>query len=378
MKKSFRIVLVVVVLAAVAGGGYLWQRHAGAVAQGKPAAARTTGGAPAGRAAAGGPPPGMPVEAAQVTVDTVVRTITAIGTLESNEAVVVRPEIAGRIVKIGFNEGQRVKKGTVLFLLDDSTYDASAAQAEASLDLSRKNYDRASELHKKGAGSTRTRDEALALLKVDEAKASMAMTMLDKTRIRAPFDGIVGLRKVSPGDYVQPGQDLVNLDDVDVLKVDFRVPQIALSEVRVGQKIGITVDALPGRSFEGEVYAIDPQVDPSTRSMALRARIPNPDGVLRPGLFVTVTVIAERHEGAVLVPEEAIVPIGGQRLVFRIDAGKVKVVPVTLGVRRPGQVEITSGLKAGDTVVTAGQQKLRDGAPVMVLPAQAPAKAAAK
>ncbi len=319
--------------------------------------------------------PGVPVEVAQVQRKTLVRTLSAVGTLESSESVIVRPEIAGRIQSINFQEGQPVKKGAVLFQIDDSTYEAEAEQAQANLELSRKNYNRAAELLKKGAGTARQRDESQAQLRVDEAKAALSLTMLEKTRIRAPFDGIIGFRQVSIGDYVSPGQDLVNLESIQPLKVKFDVPQTAITAISDGQLIDLTTDAFPGQPFQGEVYAIDPQINQATRSVSALAKVPNEDGRLRPGLFANVTLSVDRREGALLVPEEAVFSQGGERYVYRVVEGKATLVPVTLGQRKTGMVEITKGLASDDTVVTAGYQKLRNGAPVMVLDA---AKGAAK
>ncbi len=354
MMKLFRYLLGAAVVCGLLAGGFFWYQSQQSQAKETPAAA-----GPGAHA--------VPVEAVQVTIGTVERVISAVGTLESNESVILRPEIAGRIERINFQEGTPVKRGDTLFQLDDSIYEAEAEQAQASLELSRKNYDRARELHKKGAGTASKLDETQAQLRVDEAGAAYALTMLDKTRIRAPFDGIVGLRSVSVGDYVSPGQDLVNLESIEPVKLKFSIPQTALTAVSVGQTIEVTVDSFPGKSFQGEIYAIDPLVDEATRTLVVRARIPNPDRLLRPGLFVTVKLTVEHREGAVLVPEQAIVPQGEERLVFRVVDGKAEAAPVTLGQRQNAMVEITEGLGSGDVVVVAGYQKLRNGAPVMVL-----------
>jgi membrane fusion protein (multidrug efflux system) len=218
----------------------------------------------------------------------------------------------------------------------------------------------------------RARDEAQAQLAIDHAEVDLARARLDKTRIAAPFAGVVGLREVSVGNYVSPGQDLVNLEDIDPIKVDFPVPERALSAVEVGQPIEVTVDAWPGRTFEGEVYAIDPQINAQGRSIAIRATIDNPESLLRPGLFATVRLITARREQAVLVPEQAIFAQQGKPYVYKVVDGVARLTEVQLGGRRVGQAEIVSGLAAGDVVVTAGQIKLRDGAAVRVIDAAAP------
>ena len=356
MKRFAWFLFVLFVAGGVVAGGVVWyrleHRQVGAVA---PSAA------PAKKR------PAVPVETAPVRIGTVTRTITAIGTLQSDESVIVRPEIAGRIVEINFKEGVAVRKGATLLRLDDSIYEAEIKRAQAALALSRKNFERADNLHRKGVGSARKRDETLAQLRVDEAQVELAMTMLDKTRIRAPFGGIVGLREVSVGDYVSPGHDLVNLESIHLLKVDFQIPQTVLTTATPGQPIGVRVDAFPGREFPGQVLAIDPMVDVRTRSVAVRGLIPNSDRLLRPGLFVTVELPVERREGAILVPEESVLSVGGDQFVYRVVDGRARIAKVALGRRRSGEVEVTDGLGAADTVVTAGHQKLRDGAPVMAV-----------
>ena len=252
--------------------------------------------------------------------------------------------------------------------LDSSTHRAELLQAKAALALSRKNFERAHELFGKGAGTARALDEAEAQLKVDEAAVVLAEAMLGKTTIRAPFGGIVGMRRISPGDYVSPGQDLVDIEEIDPIKVEFRVPEAGLTVVKVGQELAVSLDAFGDRVFVGVVYTIAPKVDSATRSFIVRARVPNPDGILRPGLFARVVLQVEKRENAILVPEQAIVPIGNTMRLYKIVDGKAMMIDVTLGVRQNGEVEIRKGLSAGDTVVTAGQQKLRNGAPVMVVP----------
>jgi membrane fusion protein, multidrug efflux system len=326
--------------------------------------------------AAGGAKPAMAVsvEAGKVTVGKIERTIEAVGTLASNESVVLSPEISGRITEILFEEGQAVTVGAPLFKLDDAVSRAELAQVEASLTLSRTNYDRAKSLYQKSAGSALVLDEALAKRNADQAGADLARARLSKTVISAPFDGVVGLRSVSVGDIVNPGQALANLEDLDPLKVDFRVPELYLSAVKPGQAIRVTVDAFPGREFEGSVTAIDPLVDSGGRAVVLRAALPNADGVLRPGLFARVGLLVGSTENAVLVPEEALVPQGKAPFVYVVRDGKAVAAPVKTGLRRKGQVEITEGLGADDVVVTAGQMKLRPNTPVTVQPPAGAAK----
>lgn len=306
------------------------------------------------------------VEAAPVTVGTVTRSITAVGTLQSNESVILRPEISGRIDQIHFREGERVEAGALLVSLDASVYRAELAQAEAGLNLSRQNSQRAQELFQRRVGTARTRDEATAALRASEAEVALAKARLDKTRLVAPFSGVLGLRRVSVGDYVNPGQEIVNLENIDPIKVDFRVPEPSLSEIREGQAVEVQVDAFPGETFVGEAYAIDPRIDTSGRSVVIRARLENDDRRLRPGLFARVEVIVERRGDAILVPEQAIVPLQDRTAVFRVVDDKAVLTTVRTGQRRSGEVEIVEGLSRDDVVVTAGQLKIRDGATVAV------------
>ena len=317
------------------------------------------------QAAAPAAPPAVTVEAIVAQPEPVTEEIVVIGTLASNESVVVRPEIAGRVAKINFSEGERIKKGQALLSLDASVQEAELKEAEAALSVSRRNFERAEELLRKGVGAVRQRDEALGQLEADRARVALMQARLQKMTLTAPFDGVLGLREVSVGAYVTPGQDIVNLENIDPVKVEFRVPETSLRIVREGQKIRVQVDAFPDQSFNGEVYAIDPRIDAAGRSVAIRARIPNPDGKLRPGLFARVALVTAQRQ-SVMAPETAIVPRGDNQFVYRAVDGKAVLTKVAVGVRRDGRVELREGVQPGDTVVTAGQLKLRDGAPVRV------------
>lgn len=310
----------------------------------------------------------VPVEGVEVTVATVTSEIRVVGSLRSNESVVIRPEIGGRVSEILFEEGLRVAAGTPLLKLDAAIARAELDQAKAALELSQTNYKRAIELFERKAASAATRDQALASLRADQANLELAQARLAKLTLRAPFDGVLGLREVSLGDYLTPGQDIVNLEDIETLKVDFRIPERYLGSLAPGQAIGVTADAFTGRKFTGEVYAIDPLVDEDGRAVVLRARLPNEEGLLRPGLFVTVALAIGQRDDAILVPEQAIVPRGGDQHVYRVVEDKAVLTTVKLGERRDAMVEILAGLAPGDVVVTAGQIKLRDGTPVALQP----------
>ncbi|MGZ8400567.1 MAG: efflux RND transporter periplasmic adaptor subunit [Methyloceanibacter sp.] len=309
----------------------------------------------------------VPVEAAKVTAVPLSEQVTAIGTLLSNEAVTVSSEIPGRLKEIHFQEGQPVEQGAALFTLDDSVYRAQLDDAEAKLKLAEQTNKRTSTLFTNKYATAQSADEAASNLAVSTAATELARVQLEKTRIVAPFSGIVGLRHVSVGEYITAGQALVNLEAIDPVKADFRVPEKFLPAIRVGQTIRIKIDAFPDATFEGKVYAIDPRLDVAGRSLLVRALVPNHDQRLRPGLFARVTVLLQLKEDALTVPEAAIVPQGDSQYVFKIVDGKVKLTKVMTGTRREGRVEIVDGLAAGDQVVTAGQLKIRDGAPVSVV-----------
>jgi membrane fusion protein (multidrug efflux system) len=341
-------------------GGYAYY-----VNQAAPPAPQAPAGAPA-PGKGGGPPGGFAigVETVRVATSVFVDDVAAVGSLKSNESVVLRPEIAGRIAAIHLREGMPAAKGAVLVALDASTQAAELRQAEANLALSQANHRRTEELYEKKFVSARARDEAAANLKVLEAAVALAQARLQKTQIRAPFAGIVGIRNVSIGDYVKEGQELVNIEDIGALKADFRLPESYLSRLRKGQSVEVSTDAMPGQTFKGTLDAIDPLLDASGRAILLRARLENPDLKLRPGMFVRVRLAFGGERQGLAVPEEALVPAGDDNFVFRVVEGKAQRVMVKVGQRRGATVEITEGLKAGDEVVSAGQLKLRDGVPV--------------
>lgn len=312
-------------------------------------------------------PPGSPVVVTKAQPATVVERIKAVGSLRANESAVISPELSGRIENIAFREGQRVTAGETLLSLDGALYRAEVAQARASLKLSEANYERAEELLARNAGSITARDEALAQRRVDEARLALAKTRLAKMTLTAPFNGIIGLRAVSVGDYVVPGQDIVTLVDTNPIKVDFRLPEIYLSALREGQKISVSIDALPGETFTGRVYAIDPVIDINGRAVQLRARTQNSRGRLQPGLFARINITVNRREDTVLIDESALVASENGEFVYRIEAGRARLTRVKVGVRRAGEVEIIKGLASGATVVTAGHQRLDDGSPVEIV-----------
>jgi membrane fusion protein, multidrug efflux system len=331
--------------------------------------------APARNAVKPAPAPTV-VEAARVMRQALPQTITTVGSLRSDESVTVRPEVAGRISDILFKEGQRVAKGTPLIRLDPAINAAEVQQARANLKLAQSKFQRAVDLARQNFISGQAKDEAENNLRVAEAAVALAAARLAKTEIKAPFTGVIGLRVVSVGDYVKEGADVVNLESIDPLKVDFRVPEIYLAQVQAGQTLSVALDALPGRTFSGKVLAVNPLIDAAGRSVVIRALVRNTDASLRPGMFARVTLITRDEKEALVIPEQAIVPQGDEQYVFRVVDGKVVRVKVDIGQRRDAKVEVLKGLAANDVVVTAGQLKLRDGMPVTIANAAASASIA--
>ena len=307
------------------------------------------------------------VDVATVSSVKLVDDINAVGSIRSNESVVVRPEISGRIVKLNFSDGQQVQKGQLLIAFDATVNQAEVQQAKAELGIARANFERTADLARQKFMSDRARDESLANVQVLEAKLALAQARLSKLEIRAPFSGVVGIRNVSIGDYVKDGTDLINLEDISSVKVDFRVPEKYADVIRKGQALEVIVDALPGKPFRAKVDAIDPQVDSAGRSALLRGRIDNPEGRLKPGMFARVKLILAERDNALVVPEEAIVPQGGKTTVWKVVDGNAVRTEVKTGLRRAAKVEITQGLVLNDVVVTAGQIRLsKDGTPVRI------------
>lgn len=306
----------------------------------------------------------VPVKMMQVQTAPVTDTVTAAGTLSAHESVVLRSEIDGRIVSLSFREGQVVKKGASVVRLDDAEQRAALAAAEADLKLAESRFRRSEELAGKGFISQQALDEARANLDIIKARVREVRVALDRTIIRAPFTALAGLRNISPGAYVKKGDDIVELAAIDQLNLDVRVPEVYLPLVKTGQPVSLTVDALPGQTFSGKVYAMEPVVDLATRGALVRARIPNSSGRLKPGMFARVSADLGSRPNAVVVPEQAVLPKGGKAFIYKVVEGKAELTPVELGRRSPGQVEVVSGIKAGDTIVVDGLLKLKPGAPV--------------
>jgi membrane fusion protein (multidrug efflux system) len=333
-------------------------------------------------ATAAGPARAPAVEVAKVDTMTLIDETQAVGSLRSRQGVMLRPEVGGRVKSIFFTDGQRVRKGQLMVQFEDQLQSAQVAQAKAELSIAEANHKRNQELVTQNFISKRSLDESGAALEVARAKLALADATLQRLKVLAPFDGITGLRQVNVGDYLKDGADIVNVEDIDAVLLDFRLPERFQAKIRAGQTAQLTVDALPGRPFSAVVQAVDPLIEANGRSVGVRGCIDNRQQQLRPGMFARVNVVFGLRENALVIPEEAIIPQGGRTFVVKVVAGDkpdVQVserVAVKVGLRQPGKVEILEGLAAGDTVVTAGHQRLqKDGTAVRVVDLSQPAGA---
>ena len=320
----------------------------------------------------------------------------AVGSLRASQTVTMRPEVSGRVVKLNFTDGQRVRRGQLLVQLDDTLQRAQLQQAQAQSSIARTNLQRSRELQSQNFVSQSAVDQNAAALDVAEAQVALAQAQVARLVVRAPFDGVAGIRSVNLGDYLKDGADIVNLEDRSRMWVDFRLPERYVGPVKPGLPVQVTLDAMPGRNFAGKVEALDAQVDANGRSLLVRARIDNPDASLTSGMFARARIVFAVRERALMVPEEALVPQGGKQYIVKVvdapasaarvasDAdgaasGKVSQrIEARIGVRQGGRVEILQDLNAGDLIVTAGQARVMraDGLPLRIVDLERPAGAA--
>jgi membrane fusion protein (multidrug efflux system) len=367
-----------VLLGAVAGAlivGFVWHirderaKHEPVGAMGPAgASARGAPGSPGKPGASGGPASQMPVGVvvAPVRLEKLAVQLEALGNAHANESVDITAKVSNLVTAVRFSEGQQVRRGELLVELDGAQARADLAIAEAALTESRNQYKRSRELYTTKVLSESQLDQIEASLKANEARVAAAQAKLGDTMIRAPFSGRVGLRRVSVGGLVNPGAVITTLDDTSTIKLDFTVPETFLADVTPGLAIAARSAAYPDQAFVGKVSSVDSRIDPSTRSVTVRAVVPNPSGLLKPGMFLTVR-LSRGAADALLVPEQALVPEQGDVFVFVIKDGVAQKRLVRTGQRRVGEVQVVQGLAAGESVVTEGTQKLRDGVRVKLL-----------
>lgn len=345
MKK---IGIVIVVLMAVAAAVWYFQDPETPSAGGK----------------SGGP---VPVVVAPVVRDVFATTVQAVGTARANEAVDISAKVTETVAEIAFEDGQRVQAGDLIVQLSNARQMAELELAKVNLAEQQREYRRLAGLVQQKAISQSQLDAQKSRLEAARAQLAAAQTSLADRRIVAPFDGVLGLRRVSPGALVEPGDVITTLDAIDPIKLDFTVPETYLATLRPGLSVSAFTTAYPGETFAGEVVSIDSRIDPATRAVTVRAHVPNPEGRLRPGMLLTVELVSERRESLIL-PEAALVPLGEHQYVFVVDeANKAQRVEVTLGRRRPGEVEVLSGIAAGDRVVVEGTIRIKPGAETKIV-----------
>ncbi|MDR2464514.1 MAG: efflux RND transporter periplasmic adaptor subunit [Holosporales bacterium] len=307
------------------------------------------------------------VEAEKVVSMSMPKHINTIGELKANASVIVHSEISGRISEILFTEGSSVKKGALLIKLDDDIFQAELRAYQAQYEAAKAEFARLDKMRASGASSGREYDKALSEMNLFKAKCEGAAAQLKRTEIRAPFDGTIGLIDVGVGSYVQPNQEIVTVVDQTPIKVKFGIPGKFVNDVGVGQSVEIKIDAFKDRIFRGSVEAVDSFVDSATNCVSLRASVPNENGLLKAGLYASVSLVIGIQGGTITVDESAIQRIGEQEYVWIVDRGKVRHIGILTGTRDRGRIEVIAGLKEGQIVVTAGHRGLVDGKWVRVV-----------
>ena len=310
---------------------------------------------------------GFAVQAVVVdaTLQSISETLSLVGTLAADEMVEIKSETDGMVVEILFQEGQKVKSGDLLLRLDEVRASAALEEAEANFKLSRLTYDRSRQLFQDKLISQQEFDQAGAQFQAHQASVAMRKRELKDARIVAPFEGIVSSRQVSPGQVISKNTTLTWLVDLDPVKVELNVPERFVSQLRLGQKLEITVAAFPARVFSGEVFFIAPFVEANTRTALVKARVPNPQDELKPGMFANLDLTLRLKEQAIVIPETSVMATGDRTVIYVVDKqDTAQIRPVKLGLRQAGIVEIAEGLKAGERVVVEGHQKIRPGGKV--------------
>lgn len=326
------------------------------------------------KSAGGEPARDFPVQVlvTEARREAVVESLSLVGSLAANERVELKAETDGVIEEILFQEGQKAKQGDLLFRLDETKFKAALAEAEARYRLSESNLERVRQLLEKGSASPQEFDQARATFEVSRASLELMKRQLRDARIVAPFDGVMGPRLVSPGQVISRNVPLGSLVSIDPIKVEFDVPERFLGQTRLGQKIDLHVVAHPGERFQGEVFFIAPQLNADTRTALVKARLPNPEGKLRPGMFASLDLRLKVRDQAVVIPEAALLLRENKASVFVVgENDTAEMRDVKVGVRMAGRLEITEGLQGGEKVIVEGTQKVRPGGKVKAIPAGA-------
>lgn len=334
----------------------LWRaRAATAVAEGKAGASEKRG--------SGGSSNATIVGTQKVKPAALAETIELVGTLRADEAVELQAETTGKVTEISFTEGARVKRGELLVRLNDAELRASLERAEARRELARLKERRLAALLKNGSVNQQDYDGAASEFAVADADAHVIQAQLEKTVIRAPFDGVVGLRNVSVGTYLATTARVATLQAVDRMKLDFAVPERHAARLRPGAKLRFTVTG-GAAAHVAEVYAVEPRVDEATRTVLVRASVENPDGRLAPGALAQISVTLQQWDAAMLVPAMAVLTSDKGKSLYVVEGGVAKTRAVETGLRQRELVQVTSGVQLGDVVIVAGVQAVKNGARV--------------
>ena len=323
--------------------------------------------------------PPMPVEVAPVTVQKVEDKFEAVGTIEAIDAITVVSEIDGAVISLPFREGEAIERGGLIAKLDDSQLAAELSRAEALRSQSQSSYERVKAVVEAKAGAPQDLDDAAAALKVAEANLALAKARFAKTRIVAPFDGIIGSRRVSIGTFLRAGQAITDLANIDKIRVNFSAPERFVSVLKSGAEVQVSTTAFPGYELKGEIVVVEPVLEAGTRSARVVAQVANPGRKFRPGMSANASAVLSERPKAMTIPNEAIFGSGDQSFVFVVKSDStVSRVPLKLGTRQASVVEVLEGLQPGMTVVCAGHQKLFEGARVMPVAAQGEIKSTGK
>jgi membrane fusion protein (multidrug efflux system) len=358
--KSISILAAVAVAVGLLAYPKIKQGKAGAPGQSKGPSAQGKGGG----AGPGGPgAAALPVAARVLQAERMENSLSSSGNILANEEVEIRSELQGKIARIAFKEGARVKKGDLLVKIDDAELQARVLQAQSGRKLAEDNEFRMRKQLEIEAVSQKDYDAALNELNRAKAEVQLLRAQLEKTELRAPFGGVVGLKQVSEGAYVSPSTLITTLQEIDPVKIDFSIPGKYAGWVKPGQAVTFFVQG-SGERHQGKVYAVDPRIDPATRTLRLRAASPNPRGAILPGAFATVNIPLESVESALMVPAQAVSVDARGAKVFVYQDGKAVPRPVQAGLRTDTSVQIVGGLSAGDTVIVSGAVSIRPGSPV--------------
>jgi membrane fusion protein, multidrug efflux system len=313
----------------------------------------------------------IPVEVDLVRQGTLTRRLTVVGNLIASNTVIIRPNISGQISKVFAHGGEEVKRGDILFELDDRSFKAKLKETQAILTHAQQEFNRAKILTEKKITPPKLFDKARADLLRAEASVDGAQKEMDDTKITAPYEGVVSLHKISVGAFVNPQIEMATVTDMDPIKVEFKIPAKDLPFMSIGQPVNLSVDSFPGQTFKGEIEAIDTKIDPVSQQIEIRGTLENKKHLLKPGSFARVSLVAGSKDNALIVPNDAVATSGDVTYVWKVVENPEKPktyiafrVPVITGLKEKDQIEVAKGLEDNDIVVTAGQNRLGDAYPV--------------